>query len=189
MSMINKPLVKMLTSSTLFAFFYCLVCMVVVVTALLTQNVIWINTSWILLSLFGVFITLAAYVSSIEALQSKRWPMVTAKLERSHVSTKLGTSSDSLYHPVVEYTFTYNGNQYSGNTVDFSASSGSKKWAQKIITDIESMGHGLKVYVDPNAPERNVIYPGIRLVHVLRYLIGPGMIILGILAVAGLIEF
>lgn len=185
---INK-LISMVTKNTAFVFGYILSFSIVVIITLLTwENMFWLILTWVMLSILGVFVTLGAYVSYIEASQSIRWPTVSAKLLSSRVSSGIGTGNKHTYRPIVEYEFSYLGKQYKGNTIDYSGRSGSKSWAKKVITDLQQKGIALRVSVNPDDPQMNVLKPGIRLVHYLRYIIGPAMIVTGIMGVMGRIS-
>jgi len=186
----KNKFINLVTSSTLFSFFYIMTFIVVISAALLTNGgEPWVKISWIMLSVLGVFTTLGAYVSYIEATQSNRWPAVSAKLLSAEVRSKVGSGSDQTYAPSVEYAFSFNGQDYKGNTVDYSAMSGSEAWAKKIIDVLKNKGAALTVRVNPEDPQMNVLNPGVRFVHLLRYIIGPAMIVFGLLAGLEIVDF
>ena len=186
----KNKVIALVTSSTPFAFFYILAFIVVIATAIFTSGEpLWVKLSWGMLAMLGVFISLTAYVSFIEARQSRRWPATTARLLSASVHESIGSGSGNLYRPVVEYAFSHNGRDYKGTTIDYSGQSGSEAWAKKVISKLESKGHGLKVHVNPDDPETNVLNPGIRLVHLLRFIIGPAMVVFGVLAAFDVIVF
>ena len=187
--MTNNKFIQLVTSSTIFAFFYILAFIIVVVMGFSNGHVFWVKLGWLMLALLGVFITLTAFVSHAEARESTRWPTVPARLISARVRTSIGSSDDNTYTPEVEYEFTYNGKPYRGNTIDYSASSISESGANKVIQKIKDRGIALTVHVNPQDPQRNVLYPGVRLVHYLRYLIGPAMFIFGMLALLDMIDF
>jgi len=182
--------IRLVTSSQIFAFFFILAFLLVIIAAVLTENnSLFVKLGWSMLALLGVFITITAFVSHAEARQSKRWPKVSAKLLSTGIRSSLGSGDGSNYTPVASYEYSYLGNDYTGSTIDFSASSGSENWAKKVIQQLEDKGIALTANVNPQNPEMSVLNPGVRLVHYLRYLIGPAMVIIGVLAALDIIHF
>ena len=185
----ENKLITLVTKNALFAMGYIVIFIGVAFTAMITGgNPFWVKASWSMLSLLGIFVSIGAYVSHQEASQSKRWPTVSAKLLSTRVSSGLATGNQHTYSPVAEYEFSYMGKKYRGNTIDYSAASGSQAWAQKVIDQLQQRGIALVVSVNPENPEMNVLNPGVRLVHYMRYLIGPAMIVIGLLGVQEIIK-
>jgi len=189
-AMKKGTITALVTSSTVFAFFYILAFIAVVVTAVLTDGALfWVKLSWAMLSILGVFITVTAYVSFQEARQSTRWPAVSAKLLSARVKSQMGSDSGRSYSPVVEYEFSFKGKDHTGNTIDYSGQSGSQAWAEKVLNELKSKGIALTVHVNPDNPEMNVLNPGVRFVHMLRYIVGPAMFVIGLLAALDILIF
>ena len=185
----ENKFVTLVTKNSLFVLVYILTFTAVGLTAVMTDgNPFWLKATWLMLSLLGVFVSIGAYVSYQEASQSKHWPTTSAKLLSTRVSSGLATANQHTYSPIVEYEFSFMGKKYKGNTIDYSAMSGSRAWAEKVIKQLQQRGIALLVSVNPQNPQMNVLNPGIRLVHYLRYLIGPAMIVIGILGVMEIIQ-
>ncbi len=186
--MSENKLVTLVTKNPLFVLVYIVLFTAVGFTAVMTDGApFWVNTSWMMLSLLGVFVSIGAYVSHQEASQSNKWPTVSATLLSTRVASGMATGNKQTYSPVAEYEFSYLGKKYKGDTIDYSAVSGSKAWANKVISQLQQQGVALVVSVNPDNPQMSVLHPGVRLVHYLRYIIGPAMIVTGILGVLGVI--
>jgi hypothetical protein len=185
--MTKNKFIHLVTSNNIFAFFYILTFIFVIVMAFTNGGAFWVKLAWLMLALLGVFISITAFVSHAEARRSIRWPTVPARLINAGVRKSIG--SDETYAPEVEYEFKFNGEKYRGNTIDYSASSRSETAAQKVIQKIKNKGVALTVHVNPQDPQRNVLNPGVQLVHYLRYLIGPAMFVFGMLALFDMIDF
>jgi len=185
----NNKIVALVTRNALFALVYILAFIGVVLTAVMTDgNPFWVNVSWVMLSILGVFVCVGAYVSHQQATHSNKWPTVSATLTSTRVVGGIATGNRSTYSPLAEYEFTYLGKKYKGNTIDYSAVSGSQAWANKVIAKLQQRGIALLVSVNPQNPKMNVLNPGVRLVHYLRYIIGPAMIVIGALGALGMIS-
>ncbi len=188
MAMTGNKFINLVTKNSLFVFIYIVSFTAVGLTAIMTDgNPFWVKLSWAMLSILGVFVSLGAYFSHQEASQSNKWPTVSAKILMTKVMSGIATGNQHTYSPLVEYEFSYLGKKFKGNTIDYSAVSGSKAWAEKVVTELQQRGGTLTVSVNPDNPEMNVLNPGIRLVHYLRYLIGPAMIVIGILGIQEII--
>lgn len=178
----NNKFIKLITSDNRFAFIYIAILFFVGYMAVFKNaGYFWEATGWTMSSFLGVIITITAYTSSIQAIESRRWPQRTAKLISTKISHGRSSSDGFVYSPEVEYEYTFEGNKYNGNQIDFSAMSSSEAWAQKIIDKIRKNGETIVIYVNPEDPGISVINPGIRLVHLLRFIVGPAITIFSIL--------
>jgi hypothetical protein len=178
----NNKFIKFI-SDMRFAILYILTFMFVFFMAAFKQaGSPWTEAAWFMLSLLGIIVSITALASFIEALSSKRWPQYNATLIESSVRSRTTSSGASgrAYTPVARYEFSFNEKTYEGSQIDFSATSASEKWAQGVIDTLREKGEFLRVHVNPLDPTVSVIYPGVRLVHYLRFIVGPVMAISGV---------
>ncbi|PCK04098.1 MAG: hypothetical protein COA42_19520 [Alteromonadaceae bacterium] len=184
----ESKFISLFISNTKFTFTFILLFLVVIYMAIFSEyGGYWQEAAWSMLSLLGIMITITAFFTLKEGLDSKHWPRHEAKLLSAGVST-MSSDGRTSYKPEVTYEFVYEGEQYKGTTFNYSESYGAKGWAQKQIDEIKERSP-LTVSVNPSNLAFNVIDPGIRLVHVLRFLIGPGLIVVGLLSLFEMIPY
>jgi hypothetical protein len=93
------------------------------------------------------------------ALESKNWPSVHGKIQNS--SIKVNHNDDSnTYHADLLYTFTVNGQIYTGSLVSFGTWSSSDSSDAKRIAKRYHKGKNVKVYYRSSEPEKCVLEPG-----------------------------
>ena len=174
--------IKLITSNNSFAFGYIAILFFVGYMAIFENaGTIWVSAGWILFSILGVIITITAYTSLIQAFESRSWPQHEARLLNANVRHGRASGNRLIYSPEVEYEFIFEGKPCKGYQIDFSAMSSTETWAQEVINKISANGNKIMVHVNPLDPEVSVIFPGIRFVHILRFIVGPAMTIAGIL--------
>ena len=160
--------------------YFLLLCMVVWPTAFFTDW-IWLDSiAWGLLQILGVFIFWTGYVTLQTALKSKKWPKVDGVLEKAFVHS-VRRNNANHYAPKVVYLYEVEGDVFRGETYDFSASTGGKVSAEKQLARATEQDP-LQVHYDPIHPSESVLFPGPRLVHYLRLLLGPAMFVVSLLS-------
>lgn len=159
--------------------FFLLVFMVVAPAAVFIRNDTLEFIAWLMLCILGLFVTISGIITFKEAQDSHLWPKALANVKKIHLSR---ASSNNLYAPVIECTFEVDGKTYNGTLYDFSSSCSSKSSAEQKLEEIQEIASTLMVYYKPSEPSINVIKPGVKLVHYLRLLIGPIMMIIAILS-------
>lgn len=185
----NNKIIQFITSDARFAFVFSLCFIIVVAKAFLEgANSRWADSAWFMLSILGIIVSITAIVSFSEALESNKWPQLNANLISTSITSSSSRGGSVLYTPEVKYEYSYLNTVYEGNVIDYSAFSGSERRAQKIIKKIEKDGRFLQVHINPANPSTSVIYPGLRLVHLLRFIIGPAMCICGIIFGLNIVE-
>ncbi len=185
----DNKFIRFITSDMRFAVLYIFSFMFVIYMAVFEQaGPHWEEAAWSMLSILGVIIFITAIYSFTEALESKKWPKYNATLIEAYVTS--GTTSDNgrVYSPNVRYKYSFQNKSYEGSQIDFSAASASEQWAQRIIDKIKNESQLLKVHVNPLQPDISVIYPGLRFVHFLRFIIGPAMAVAGIVFGFGIVK-
>ena len=185
----NNKYIKFIISNNWFAFFYIVAFFFVGYMAIFKKaGDSWVLVGWSMLSILGIIITITAYTTLTQALESKSWPQSIAKITKATVTEGRTTDNGQVHTPEVEYEYSFEGKHYKGCQVDFSSMSSTEKWAQGVIDKITKNGINITVFVNPYDPSVSVIFPGARLVHLLRFIVGPAMIIVGILFGLKLIE-
>lgn|GEM_PF-1070974 len=188
--MANK-LTRIVTASSTFAGIYIFCFIGVIATSIITNgDPLWVKTSWLMLALLGLFVTIGGIASFKMAAASAHWPKTTARVKKSWIlqyNTK-SSSNSFVYSPMVEYEYEVAGQCYTGDCIDFSGYSGSQRQAQQILDDIGVNRNYIQVYYSPNSPETSVIRPGLRFVHFLRFFVGLAMILIGAIAAVGAIN-
>jgi len=102
------------------------------------------------------------------AAAARRWPQVTARIDRSEVDEFRGMldndsrTATTLYRPQIDYTYEYNGVSYAGSQVSLGAkvTSNSAAFAKKLVAKYPA-GKTFMVYVNPENPSESVLSPAV----------------------------
>ena len=104
---------------------------------------------------FGLVLLLAFFGIRHMKTVADKWPVVQGEVElsttESHRDTDNGRTR-TYYAPVVEYSYTVNGNIYRSRRINVSdTTSGSQAFAQKVATRYPE-GNAVEVHYDPANP-------------------------------------
>ena len=104
---------------------------------------------------FGLVMLLAFFGVRHMMKQATNWPYVSGKIEISTTESHRDTDNGPAriyYTPVVEYSYTFNGNRYRSRRINLSSTtSGSKAWAEKVAARYPK-GRDVEVHYDPTNP-------------------------------------
>lgn len=94
------------------------------------------------------------------ARASTQWPEAPGQITVSSIRTQVNKGKRT-YWAEVDYEYTVNGSQHTGNTVSFGAARNSNRQLVEKVVDRYPLGHAVKVHYDPEAPEVSVLEPGV----------------------------
>ncbi len=100
------------------------------------------------------------YASSQKNKQAAAWPTVPGKVVSSEVRTLRsggGGQSDLSFEPNVVYTYTVDGQAFTGNKVNFSAFRSTNKAAPQKTVDKYPAGADVTVHYNPKKPQEAVL--------------------------------
>jgi hypothetical protein len=185
----SSKLIRLVTRSSAFAGIYLFSFFGVIACIFYTKGEpFWVKTGWAMFALLGVFVTVTGAVSFMQAYRSRYWPRAGATLTKAWVDESRLHDNRVVYSPMVEYEYTVGAKHYQGDCIDFSARSGSRRWAQRVLDSIGACGRLIQVHYSPDDPAVSVIDPGVRFVHLLRFLIGPAIVLVGMLSALGILD-
>ncbi|RYE50033.1 MAG: DUF3592 domain-containing protein [Hyphomicrobiales bacterium] len=120
----------------------------------------------IALSAFGLVMLLIGFAIHKHERQARRWPKVTARIDRSEVQEFRGTlSSDSgreqtLYRPMIAFSYIHNGLNYVGGSSALNASvTANFPSVAKRKVDKFPAGSLVTIYVNPQNPSESMFKP------------------------------
>lgn len=111
----------------------------------------------------GVFGMLWGVSATHEAYASQSWPSVSGQVTSSHVETDLNNDSlTTIFGAAIRYTYTFQGQEYTGECVSCAGVSTSD-WndAQRIV-DRYPVGKSVRVFYNPAKPQESVLETGPR---------------------------
>jgi len=183
---VASKLLQLVTTSRSFAALYIVIFLCAIIGSMFSKgDSLWVKTAWSMLALLGLFVTLGGVMSIKLAFGSRQWPKTTARLIRSWLAEYRTYGSSLVYSPMVEYEYEVIGKSYSGDCIDYSSQSGSKRWAQKVLDEVGTNHDYIQIHYSPDDHAISVIRPGFRFIHFLRLFIGFVMILVGIVAAIG----
>ena len=127
---------------------------------------------------FGFVIALFALALQKQASLAKKWPVVPGTIKLSGLEQYRAASTDSghrgqvMYQRKVSYTYTYNGNSYTGMHASLASNvASSSGWLVSKFTKAYQDGAPVKVWVNPNNPSEATLEQGIGFAWVLWLLV------------------
>ena len=121
----------------------------------------------ILASLAGLFLSIYATNSAVNAYKSKSWPTVEGIITSSEVARH------SKYVPEIRYSYMIDSVEFSSEKISLSPTAQYKyKDDAAKITDKYPANTKVKVYYDPNRFDFALLEPGIKGVHIFMFLLG-----------------
>jgi hypothetical protein len=118
------------------------------------------NLLFLILSLVGLIIVIAALRSRKQAETSQAWPGTQGRVIESRVESHTSTDSDGHhntdYKAIVRYTYSVMGQEYSANRVAFGARSSNRNAASEVVNRYP-LDQQVTVYYDPDKPGQAVL--------------------------------
>lgn len=117
----------------------------------------------VIFGVLGVIFIIVAQSAKKKAAAAAAWPTVTGKVisvqvhEHKHYDSE-DHRTEYSYEPVVEYTYTVGGRQYSGSKISFGANRFDRNTAQKKAATYPQ-GASVTVFYDPSDPAKSVLEP------------------------------
>jgi len=168
-----KFLINIALGKSIFSTFFFIAMASSIISAVYYESTLTINIALIFVAIFGLFIIIAAFVSSSDANESLSWPRINAELDICKVSThSVGQIGSESYYPTVTYSFTVNNKKYSGKRYSLGDRTYSRLAAEKIINSILLNKENFEISYNPEDPSINVVKPGVNEVHLVRALTG-----------------
>ncbi|MBI1921193.1 MAG: DUF3592 domain-containing protein [Geobacter sp.] len=127
---------------------------------------------FILFAIFGLIGVIAGAGLFMTGLRSRRWPFSLGKVILSQAVFKTRKSGDtSCYVPEVNYTFTVEGREYTGDTISVRGVGSRLKDVQQIIAKypVESQ---VIVFYNPKDPTDSLLEPGADASSALPFIVG-----------------
>jgi Protein of unknown function (DUF3592) len=120
-----------------------------------------INWIYLLLSLVGVVAILSAARSMRQAGRSENWPGVQGRIIESRVDKRTEVDYDSPadrtnFIPVVRYTYSLQGKEYTGERVAFGVKNTNRNPAAEVVNRYP-LDKLVMVYYNPEKPEEAVL--------------------------------
>ena len=139
----------------------------------------------IIILIVGVGFNVWGFHIKSKSAASESWPSVNGEIIKSNVHKSLGNSSNRhkrTYKPVVEYKYSVDETEYTNNRIDFSSVTiqyNKEHKAKRVIAPYPP-GKKLAVFYDPIDPKDSVLKKGAVAGTSWAFLIGLGLIILGV---------
>jgi hypothetical protein len=114
---------------------------------------------------FGSVIALFALAMQKQAQLSKKWPVVSGTikvsgLEQYRAARTDGLRGQTMYQRKVSYTYSYNGNSYTGMHASLASNvASSSDWLTRKFTPPYQDGAQIKVWVNPDNPSEATLDP------------------------------
>lgn len=121
-----------------------------------------------------------------QAQAAKSWTPITCVINSSQVGSSRDSDGNTTYHVEVEYSFSFNGQTYHGNTYQFGSSGSSDTTDKNAIVAKLPPGTRILCYVNSANPNQSVINPTVSgetwfgLFTLIFVAVGVGIIIAGI---------
>ena len=112
---------------------------------------------WAMIALAGLAITLWGEYQKEEARESANWPSVTGQIITSFVESSTDQDGDRYYSAEIEYKYSVDGNEYTGNTVRI----GGHPYSAHDVVRRYPLYKEVSVAHNPVKPSRSVLEPGI----------------------------
>jgi hypothetical protein len=109
----------------------------------------------ILFVAIGVIFLVVSIVNRKKASASQNWPAAQGQVTYSSVREEVNTDENGVsysYIPVVQYTYTVMGQQFTGNRISFGAQNNARKAAEEVATRY-SPGSAVTVHYNPDKPQ------------------------------------
>lgn len=97
------------------------------------------------------------YAAGQKNKQAANWPTVPGTVVSSQVQTVRGTESGVSYEPHVVYTYTVDGQTYTGDKLNFSAWRSTGKAEPQKKVDAYPVGAEVSVHYNPKKPREAVL--------------------------------
>jgi hypothetical protein len=114
---------------------------------------------------FGIVSSWIGFAIRKHERQAKRWAKVPARIDRSEVETFRGTMSKSntmqtLYRPLIRYSYSYDGLNYSGDQASLNAkvTANFSSVAKRKVAKFPA-GSTVTIYVNPKNPAESTLKP------------------------------
>jgi len=109
----------------------------------------------------GVIFLVIMFTTRKKAEAAKSWPTAQGTVLSSELSIHQDYDSDdhsssTSYQPVVQYSYSVMGNQYTGSKIAFGANQFDRNTAQNMVNRYIA-GNPVSVYYDPNDPAKAVL--------------------------------
>jgi len=121
------------------------------------------TTGLIGLAFLGVGVGVALFLG-LPTLQhakaSTSWPEAPGQITVSSIRTQVNKGKRT-YWAEVDYEYTVDGAQHTGNTVSFGAARNSNRLLVEKVVDRYPVGQAVKVHYDPASPDVSVLEPGV----------------------------
>jgi len=127
---------------------------------------------------FGAVIALFALAMHRQAALAKKWPVVDGTIKLSGLDQYRAARTDDgrrgpvMYQRKVMFTYTYQGNSYTGTHATTASNvASSSDWLTRKLTPLYQDGASVKVWVNPANPSEATLSPGTSFVWLLWLLV------------------
>jgi hypothetical protein len=115
----------------------------------------------VIFSILGIVFLIIGLRSKQKAKASLNWPTTTGVVTVAKVEVHTDYDDDdhtstTSYEPVVQYTYTVNGQQFNGSKIAFGANRVGNSQAQKMVGQYP-VGNSVTVHYNPEKPEDAVL--------------------------------
>ncbi|MBL8874858.1 MAG: DUF3592 domain-containing protein [Phycisphaerae bacterium] len=109
----------------------------------------------------GAFDVYVAWAAARQVIAARTWTPVPATIVSSEIISTRGRKGKTTQRPAVSYSYSVDGKQYTGSTIEaFGMRSGGKTYAQD-IAGAYRQGESASVFVDPADPSRSALRVGL----------------------------
>jgi len=120
-----------------------------------------VNWLYLILSLVGVVTVISSARSMRQAGRSESWPGVQGRIIESRVDKRTEVDYDSpadrtAYIPVVRYTYSLQGKEYTGDRIAFGVKNRNPNPASEVVNRYP-VDKQVMVYYNPEKPEQAVL--------------------------------
>jgi len=134
----------------------------------------------VLLGVSGAIAIIAGTSTALSGGVQGSWPTTTGLVTESYVTSLITLEDETLYAPVVIYSYDVDGLTFSYNRMTFSPSEGSPdfSWAAAIVSSYPT-DSPITVRYDPADPSVNVLEPGLESSTYLLLIAGAALVLIG----------
>ena len=118
----------------------------------------------------GIVMTVISIRQYLIALETYDWPFVTGKITEAKIKRYVTTDNpesdisrqtyEASYIPKIIYNYQVNGQEYTNNKIQYTSHSKDTKQEAKAVLDMFPDKNSVRIYYDPEKPEKSVLLQG-----------------------------
>jgi len=118
----------------------------------------------------GIVMTVISIRQYLLALETYDWPFVTGKITEAKIKRYVTTDNpegdisrqtyEASYIPKIIYNYQVNGQEYTNNKIQYTSHSKDTKQEAKAVLDMFPDKNSVRIYYDPEKPEKSVLLQG-----------------------------